>query len=870
MTAEGDLGPFDRVGDRLADASLEDPGTYWRTGFTLAAVDAGYAFERTADVTSVLAELREGDVAVVGAPGVGKSTACKQVACRWREDDGPVYYAEAPDADADLSRLVDRIHDAEGHALVVLETAVGDDGTLASALLDRSSAREDVSVLLEVHRPAVDEPGGDEATVARELLAATSTHELPALDREAFEAAVEHFETVTGDAVVQPAGTIFDDIRQRGVEGNELLHLAHRVSADGESSFHRAVQHEYERCAAAPDPVGDIALLVNLLNAADLPLYSELLFAVDAPNEAVDEAIDRLLDDVLFRQVGRPAFASYHRLWSALYLEQFLERAEDPHERFAEAVGAILRAMDPDERDRLWSWVLEHATHGPADESPADDGDGDDILTSDARTKTTAVGTTARVVEQLFAVGTRWPDLAPLFGTSERDALPLAEHCSTVTRTRAVSTHGRMYFDRGDFEAALQEFEHAQQLLEAATDVSPRLADRFRIDYFVDRGRVAVRRGKFDRADSCYRAAHEMATDLGDRRGRARAHMHLGVTAVKSGDLSAAVAHLTAGERLFRDCDDAFGVAKSLGRLGVARLHRGELDAATDALERAIEQFQRLGDRMNVARYRNNLGIVAMSRGDYETAAAHYRQSLRMNRESGNRAGVAKNNLNLGNLSMKRDDDEAARRHFQEALSVARSLGDRDTESTARNNLGVLAADRGDLDAAVSYFRQSLDICRTTGNRRGEARALNNLGDVARERGDLDEAESYHRESLEIRRETGEAEGRANCHRMLGRCALAREDLDAAEDQLRTALDRYAELGDDVERAQTLRLLARVARERGDVDAALDRLVESVELFGRTASDRREETVEELEALAAEHDREVPVGPLADAGESPS
>ncbi len=869
MTSDGDLGPFDRVGDRLAAASLDAPGAYWRTGFTLAAVDARYAFERPAEVEPLLVDLGEDDVAVVGAPGAGKSTVCKAVACRWHDDRGPVFYADAPDADEPVEALADRLDAADGRALVVLENAVEDGGSLASALLDLSVAREDVSVLLEVHRPAADEPGDADATVARELLATAATHELPALDREAFEAAVEHFEAVTGDAVVEPATALFDDIRERGVAGNELLHLAHRVSADGESSFRRTVQREYERCAAAPDPVADLALLVNLLNAADVPLYSELLFAVDAPNEAVDEAVGWLLDGVLFRREGRPAFASYHRLWSALFLERFLERDDDPHERFADAVGAVLRTMDPDERERLWTWVLDHATHGPADESPGEEGGSGDILRSDARTSATAVGTTARVVEQVFAIGTRWPDLAPLFGTSERDALPLAEHCSTVTRTRAVSTRGRMYFDRGDLETALREFEHAQRLLETADDVSRRLADRFRVDYFVDRGRVAVRRGEFDRAESCYRAAHEMATDLGDRRGRARAHMHLGVTAIKSGDLAAAVAHLAAGDRLFRECDDAFGVAKSLGRLGVVRMHRGELDAATDALERAIERFQRLGDRMNVARYRNNLGIVSMSKGDYDTAATHYRQSLRMNRESGNRAGVAKNNLNLGNLSMKRDDDETARRHVQEALSVARSLGDRDTEATARNNLGVLAADRGDLEAAVSYFRQSLDICRTTGNRRGEARALNNLGDVARERGDLDEAESYHRESLEIRRETGEAEGRANCHRMLGRCALARDDLDAAADQLRAALDRYAELGDDVERAQTLRLLARVARERGDVDAALERLAESVALFGRTAPDRREETVAELEELAAEHGREVPVAATPADAEEP-
>lgn len=864
MTSAGEGTTFDRVGDRLAAGSLDAPSTYWRTGFTLPAVDAGYAFERPEVVSSLLSHLREDDVAVVGTAGAGKSTACKAVACWWHQQDrGTVLYGDAPEptAKGTIESLTEQLDAASGRPLVVLENAVEDGGALASALLELSADRDDVRVLLEVHRPTVDEPGGPGATVARELLASATTYELPALDRQAFEAAVEHFETVSGGAVVEPAETLFENMRARGVAGNELLHLAHRVSADGdeESSLQRTVHREYERCASAPEPAADLALLINLLNAADVPLYSELLFGLDAPNDAIDEAIGTLLDGVLFRREGRPAFDSYHRLWSALYLERFHEEADRPHERFAAAVEAILRVTDPDERERLWSWVREHATHVSGEQAAVDEDDGD-ILRSDARRTGSGVGTSARVVEQVFSVGTRWPDLAPLFGTSEDDAFSLAEYCSTVTRSRAVATRGRMYFDRGDFETAIREFEYAQTLLEEADDVSSRLADRFRVDYYVDRGRVASRRGDFDRAGSLFRAAHEMATELGDRRGQARGHMHLGVVAVKSGDLDVAVEHLEAAEGLFRDSDDEFGVAKSLGRLGVARLHRGELDAAAEALERAIERFQRLGDRVNVARYRNNLGIVEKSRGDYETAAANYRQSLRMNREAGNRAGVAKNHLNLGDLCTTRDDEEAAQQHFKEALSVARSLGDRDTESTARNNLGVLAVNDEDYETAASYYRQSLDICRETGNRRGEARALNNLGDVARERGDLDEAESYHRQSLDIRRETGEAEGLAICHRMLGRCALEREDFDAAADQLETALEQYRALGEDVERAETLRVLAKVDRERGDVDTALERLAESVDLFGETAAERRAETAEELRELAAANDREVPDG----------
>lgn len=112
---------FTRLSSFVFDRTVDEPEQAWRAGLGLVHVRRGYAVDRRrrdgTNVTGALFEqLRSGETPVNrivrGPAGSGKSTVCKQGACRWYDDPetGPVFcevVREFRGTDIDVSFLLD-------------------------------------------------------------------------------------------------------------------------------------------------------------------------------------------------------------------------------------------------------------------------------------------------------------------------------------------------------------------------------------------------------------------------------------------------------------------------------------------------------------------------------------------------------------------------------------------------------------------------------------------------------------------------------------------------------------------------------------------------------------------------------------------
>ncbi len=689
------------------------PATAWRTGLEIAEVNAGYALtretrrdgERVGLADLLVERLRAGGpVALLGPHGSGKSTVCREVACRWYDAGEGVVLYRATGAGEPLSSttlLRDYLDRAEGHALVVVEDAVGAEATAVFELMRSLSGREEVSFLLDARPSAWRDPPAFPTDAGLEAFRtdAVETVRMPPLDERECERLIDHFEATVGQELELPAEELLSAARSGGQHrpGGMVLAL-HRLSlhadplagydADTPTTLVEDVKRVRRELSAAGSGVLDAGVLVNACNAAGLgyePAYVHAL-GPEVGHNAVWEAIDRLEGRALF--AGPDGHRTVHPAWSVAFLEE-LQDEDGAARRFGKGVSALLALADEPER--------RAAVRQELGETPALDVEDWTAWAED-------------VLDRLFDLGSEQPGLAPLFGPPGEGSIDLPAACSEATAHDCAKRRGEMYLDAGQFGAAEAEF---RALREAVEDLAEEAATELDARCLANLGKAARRRGEFETAESYARRALERYRALEDDEGRG-------------------------------DC---------LNNLGVAIGARGEYDAAAELLEQALALRRQVADRRAVAKTLNNLGIVAAERGDLEGAEERFQEALELERAAGTEYGTASTLNNLGRLAWLGDRPGEAQEYYRRSFRIARDAGDRELQATALFNIGQLSLEEG--EPAREYLERSLALREEVGDRHGRAECHRELGRLAREESDLEAAREHLRAAVDGYQETG-------------------------------------------------------------------------------------------------------------------
>jgi len=812
----------------FGEATVADPVTAWRTGLSLAEVHIGYAVERGAAATgkgptdgratledgSSLSERLESrlvagtDCVVVGPPGSGKSTLCKQVACRWYDDDrGPVLYRDGGQGRpfASVDPLVEQVEVADGHALVVVEDAARPATEAVFDAIDRLADRPDASVLLDSRetewRDADRRPTVSDVDVVH----------VPRLEAADCERLVDHFERTLGEDVDVPVDRLWaevrEEVRAEDTAASGMVLLLHRLAAYADPFAGGRTTLESETATLAASLADDdlalsVCVLANALNAAGLGVARDALFAVAEPAafEAVDGAIDRIEGQVLFPEPDG-GYRAVHESWSVAFLAQLRDvlgegRAAD---LFGNAVSTLLAlATDPRQRESIVSHL----------------GDGPTI----AAVETGPPETWARETVEGFADLARdRPKLAPLFGDGSEDTVTLPDCCDGETRRRWLAWLGEAFLDGGYYHRAERVFRRLEGTPAGDAQWSLGLA------------RVATARGEYETAVEHARASLDVAGTLDDPSLHGRGRLELGKALLRLGDHEAARGHLETAIEQFESAGDRGRVGTAATFLGRIAMREGEFERARDHLEASLATARERGDRQGAASALNNLGETARHLGEFDRARECHEEALAIRRDIGDRAGVGHSLGNLGIVAALEGDYGGAREYFAESLAIKRDLGGRQGEANTLNNLGNVARREGDYEGAREYFAESLAIKRDLGDRKGVSGTLENLGELTMVLGEYDRAREYFAESLAIRRDLGARKGEASAVGALGELERRSGALAAAERYLETSLDLARDVGDTGERARCHLRLGELARMRGQHDPARERYEEAAE-----------------------------------------
>lgn len=336
-----------------------------------------------------------------------------------------------------------------------------------------------------------------------------------------------------------------------------------------------------------------------------------------------------------------------------------------------------------DEAIQQYLWALE-ATASPADPRGWEARDG---------------------LAEVYATIGRYDDALAQYA-----AILAAPNLTPAALCLAHRKRGSVLAKQGQYDAALQDLEHARGIAEA---VEEHISLLTMAQILADIALVHKRRGAYDRAIAvCEAGLAAIADDpdsTDDEKIDARLHSELGSIYGMRGDYERSRRHF---------------------------MHSLELREAVDDLPGIIISH-------------NNLGYLWQLQGEYGRALKHYRQGEELAERINLRDAMLHFRANAASALLSLGMYAAAEERCQEALAVAHDLQAQHQMAQIQNTLGVISFRRGDYDQAISACSAALESNRLVGDTHHEANSLIHLSAALTAAGNHEQALEAAQQSLQ-------------------------------------------------------------------------------------------------------------------------
>jgi len=238
---------------------------------------------------------------------------------------------------------------------------------------------------------------------------------------------------------------------------------------------------------------------------------------------------------------------------------------------------------------------------------------------------------------------------------------------------------------------------------------------------------------------------------------------------------------------LARDLDDPLGEARAIGSLGNVCLAVGSYPAARDRYLEILPLFTERGRFDLIATTLANLGAVHHRLGDYANAREQLQQCLDLAIEHDLHESHAGALANLGNLHYSLGDYETAREYYAGWRDLAIRHKFPAGRATATGSLGNTFRSLGEHEKARENLLLYLVLSQEIGDDEGEATALVSLADLYYTMGDRRSAREYATRALSAQEKRGIELDKAYPLATLARIELAEGNGNAAAAAIRRA-----------------------------------------------------------------------------------
>jgi CHAT domain-containing protein len=328
---------------------------------------------------------------------------------------------------------------------------------------------------------------------------------------------------------------------------------------------------------------------------------------------------------------------------------------------------------------------------------------------------------------------------------------------SKLEESKALGETGRLYSYLGDNDRAQKHVLEALKL--AAVDSQADQPASLKNNYagiLNILGEISYAKGNLLKSSKQFDEALKLFGEIGDREGKARAHLFVGYISGGLGDPEKAVVELSQALGLYRAIRNKTGEGLCLTVLGLSHSNRNEEQQAIRLHREAIDMFRAIGDRQSEAIAVNGLGQAYENLKEYATALDNYRRTLRLAEDTGNLDVASVALLNVARVYRLIGDLNQALAYYEKCLKLSRSAKKVRTEANALNDVAVLYATQGNREKTIGQYRKILRFYASISDRRRQAIAWNNLGDAYFRFGEKQKSLNSYNRALPLSEQAGD------------------------------------------------------------------------------------------------------------------